>query len=71
VPIVRIAGFDRPEERAALVAANLVGTGLARYVLAIEPLASMEPDVVRDGDAYTGAADPFDPPRLDATRVRT
>jgi Tetracyclin repressor-like, C-terminal domain len=51
VPIVRIAGFDRPEERAALVAANLVGTGLARYVLAIEPLASMEPDVVRDGDA--------------------
>ena len=48
VPIIRIAGFDQPERRAAFVAAQLVGTGLARYVLAIEPLASMEPELVRD-----------------------
>jgi AcrR family transcriptional regulator len=48
VPIVRTAGFDRAEQRAAFIAAHLVGTGLARYVLAIEPLAGMEASVVRD-----------------------
>jgi Tetracyclin repressor-like, C-terminal domain len=48
VPTVRTAGFDRPEQRAAFIAAHLVGTGLARYVLAIEPLATMEPGLVRD-----------------------
>jgi hypothetical protein len=51
-PPLRLSGMaptnSRASSRAALVAANLVGTGLARYVLAIEPLASMEPDVVRD-----------------------
>lgn len=48
MPIVRTAGFDRPEQRAAFIAAHLVGTGLARYVPAIEPLASMEASLVRD-----------------------
>ncbi|HET6662826.1 MAG TPA: TetR family transcriptional regulator [Acidimicrobiales bacterium] len=48
VPIVRTAGFDQPEQRAAFIAAHLIGTGLARYVLAIEPLATMAPTCVTD-----------------------
>jgi hypothetical protein len=48
VPIVRTARFDQPEQPAAFIAAHLIGTGLARYVLAIEPLATMAPTRVAD-----------------------
>jgi hypothetical protein len=38
---------DRPELRTSLAASQLVGIGLARHVLHIEPLASAKPaDVV-------------------------
>jgi len=38
---------DRPETRAVLVGAQVVGIALARYVVLVEPLASMSPaDVV-------------------------
>jgi hypothetical protein len=34
---------DRPEARAVLVGAHVVGITLARYVVLVEPLASMPP----------------------------
>ena len=34
-------GGDRPDERAVLVGAHVVGIALARYVVLVEPLASM------------------------------
>jgi len=38
---------DRPEERAVLVGAQLVGIALARYIVLVEPLASLPaPDVI-------------------------
>jgi hypothetical protein len=41
-PLTAALRCDQPELRASLVAAQLVGLGLARHVLAFEPLASME-----------------------------
>lgn len=40
-PLTTALRCDRPELRAGLVAAQLVGLGIARHVLAFEPLASM------------------------------
>lgn len=40
-PLTTALHCDQPELRASLVAAQLVGLGLARHVLAFEPLASM------------------------------
>jgi AcrR family transcriptional regulator len=40
LPVVARAGADRPALRAALLASQLVGFGLSRYVLAYEELAS-------------------------------
>jgi AcrR family transcriptional regulator len=40
MPAVERVGADRPQLRAALLASQLVGFGLARYVLAFEALAS-------------------------------
>src|SRR5262245_46359782 len=37
---------DEPETRAVLVGASVVGIALARYVVLVEPLASMEPSEV-------------------------
>jgi len=37
---------DRPETRAVLIGSHLVGIALARYVVLVEPLASMPPDEV-------------------------
>jgi AcrR family transcriptional regulator len=37
---------DRPETRAVLIGSHLVGIALARYVVLVEPLASMPPDDV-------------------------
>ena len=43
VPFARACGFDQPELRGALIGAHALGLCIARYVLAIEPLASIEP----------------------------
>lgn len=40
-PLTTALRCDQPELRASLVAAQLVGLGITRHVLAIEPLASM------------------------------
>jgi AcrR family transcriptional regulator len=45
-PLVAAIGSDEPELRAALVASQLIGLGIARHVLALEPLASMDRDAV-------------------------
>jgi AcrR family transcriptional regulator len=43
VPLVRASGFDQPELRGSLLAAQNIGLCMARYVVGIEPLASIEP----------------------------
>lgn len=46
-PLMERLGSDRPELRTALAASQLVGLGMARHVLRVEPLASAKPaDVV-------------------------
>lgn len=42
LPIARGIGVDHPELRAALVASQVIGLVVARYVVAIGPLASVE-----------------------------
>lgn len=39
---------DRPEIRAVLIGSHIVGIALARYVVLVEPLASLSPDEVVD-----------------------
>ncbi len=47
-PLLAELGSDQPDTRGNLVAAQLGGLGLARYILRFEPLASAPPqDVVR------------------------
>lgn len=47
-PLLAELGSDQPELRANLLAAQLGGLGLARYILRFEPLASAKPrDVIR------------------------
>jgi AcrR family transcriptional regulator len=47
-PLLAELGSDQPEIRTNLVAAQLGGLGLARYILRFEPLASAKPrDVIR------------------------
>jgi len=43
-PLGAALGLDRPEHRMSLVASQVIGLILARYVLAIEPIASMPAD---------------------------
>ena len=45
-PVARAAGGGAPELRASLVAAQMVGLAMTRYVLHLEPLASAAPDVL-------------------------
>ena len=45
-PIGVALGLDRPEHRMTLVASQVIGIILLRYVLAVEPLASMPSDLV-------------------------
>lgn len=45
-PLTAALRADQPELRASLIAAQLVGLGLARHVLALEPLASMKAEAV-------------------------
>ena len=47
-PMLERLGSDQPELRANLVSSQLVGLGLARYVLKFEPLASAAPEEVID-----------------------
>jgi AcrR family transcriptional regulator len=42
--IARTTGSDRPEMRGALAAGQMVGLGMARYVLKLEPVASADAD---------------------------
>jgi AcrR family transcriptional regulator len=52
VPFVRQCGFDQPELRGSLLAAHHLGLVTVRYVLAVEPLAGLDADVLveRAGD---------------------
>ena len=43
-PLAQAAGDDRLELRANLVASQMVGLAVARYVVRLEPLASAVPD---------------------------
>jgi AcrR family transcriptional regulator len=43
-PIAAGLGVDQPERRMSLVASQLMGIVIVRYVVAIEPLASASPD---------------------------
>jgi AcrR family transcriptional regulator len=52
-PLVSGLDADRPAARASLVASQLVGLGLARYVLVLEPLASARPGSVVEAVAPT------------------
>lgn len=44
VPAAHRLAPDRPLERAGLIAAQMLGLALTRYVLELEPVASMPPD---------------------------
>jgi len=46
VPVLSDLGVDEVERRAPLLASQIVGLILMRYVLEVEPLASMPPDDV-------------------------
>lgn len=46
-PVGARLGLDRPEHRMTLVASQMIGLILLRYVLRVEPLASLPADVVR------------------------
>ncbi len=43
-PVAAALGIDRPELRMPLVASQVIGVILLRYVLRVEPLASLPPD---------------------------
>ena len=45
-PVGEALGLDRPRHRMTLVASQVLGLIIARYVLELEPVASMEPDLV-------------------------
>lgn len=45
-PLARELDLDRPELRAALCGSQMVGLGVARYVVQLEPLATAEHDTV-------------------------
>lgn len=47
-PLMERLGVDRPELRTSLAASQLVGMGLARHVLRVEPLASARPADIMD-----------------------
>jgi AcrR family transcriptional regulator len=45
-PIGPALGIDEPQRRVALVASQMIGLVMLRYVLEVEPLASMETDLL-------------------------
>jgi len=52
-PLLERLGVDRADLRAEFAVSQLVGLGMARYVLRFEPLASAEPDEIVDWIAPT------------------
>ena len=46
-------GYEAPERRAALIGSQLMGLGLCRYILRMQPLASLSTDEVVAGVAPT------------------
>ncbi|QIZ34037.1 TetR family transcriptional regulator [Saccharopolyspora sp. ASAGF58] len=44
--LIKVLGVDQPELRAALCGSQIVGLGMARYVVRLEPLASADHDTV-------------------------
>jgi AcrR family transcriptional regulator len=46
LPVGQALGLDRPEVRMPLVISQITGLILTRYVIRLEPIASMPPDVV-------------------------
>jgi AcrR family transcriptional regulator len=46
VPLVEKLGSSQPRLRAALVASQVMGLAMARFVIGIEPIASAEPEVL-------------------------
>jgi AcrR family transcriptional regulator len=72
VPFVQACGFDHPELRGAVLAAHHVGLVTVRYVLRIEPLASLDADALVELMAPTSQRlltqpvpdlQPLEPPR--------
>lgn len=53
LPVVERGDADRPELRAALLASQLIGFGLSRYVLAFDALASAPGEELIDALAAT------------------
>jgi Tetracyclin repressor-like, C-terminal domain len=47
-PLLAALGVDRIDLRANLLATQLLGLGITRYVLAFEPIASLDPEAVVD-----------------------
>jgi len=45
-PVGTALGLDRPRERVAFLASQMVGLVMLRYVLEVEPLASMDADLL-------------------------
>lgn len=45
-PLAQAAGADQPELRASLAAAQMAGLAVARYVVRLEPLASIPPETL-------------------------
>ena len=45
-PVIAALGVDRPEERATLFATQVIGVIMVRYLLRVEPLASMPAEQV-------------------------
>lgn len=43
-PLTAVAKADRPDFRASLMASQMVGLAVTRYVIALEPVASASPD---------------------------
>jgi AcrR family transcriptional regulator len=58
-PLIAALGDDQPELRAGLIAAQILGLGLTRYVLGYEPLASapVETVVATLADAIQGTVE--------------
>ena len=52
-PVLRAIGADRVKLRASLCASQLVGIGIMRYAVRVEPLASMSVDELVDAVAPT------------------
>jgi hypothetical protein len=77
MPAVERVGADRPQLRAALLASQLLGFGLSRYVLAFDALATASSEELINAlgatlqNTCTGPLDKTGPPRSRRTGART